>query len=292
MGGKKKDEAPPAAEQVETSTEVAPELETAFERRIARLSEIAEEAEFESGSLLGDVRDLVVDLFKQRPKPWSQLSEMEQRDTVKGIEVTARVIIRKLVTVIAEEDEISVHATLTGYSVDGDTFKLKATAKGDEDTAIQLFRLDGHEVVLISADSKRFNGQRKDPDVQADQLGMGFADAENKDDGKPAGGQGPEGDADLAGEEAGEPVGQSVKTVDDLLMTGDLVQFASGVLKVGINLESSMVEGEDDAGKVVDVRTATTDELAAERERRQDNFDEGAEAAAPEAVEEGEPAST
>jgi hypothetical protein len=142
---------------------------TAFERLIAKLVGIVENAEFTSGTLVGDIRDTMLDLFKSRPKTWSQMSEAEQRDTSKGLENVAKLLLRKLTIVIAEQDEVSVHATLKGYSVKGGAFKLNAEAKGDEETALRLFEMDGHAVVIMSAEAERFFGQRKDADVLADQ---------------------------------------------------------------------------------------------------------------------------
>lgn len=149
---------------------------TAFDRHVERLSRIAEEAEFESGTLVGDIRDGLLDIFKARPKLWSQMSESEQRDLARGLESVAKVVLKKLVIVLAEEENVSVHATLKGYAVDGETFKLKVVAKGDEDTAAELFRMDGHEVILIRADARRHHGQRSDGGVQADQPTLAFSD--------------------------------------------------------------------------------------------------------------------
>lgn len=165
-----------ATEQAATTAQPG-DHETEFDKRLATLNRIAEEAEFESGSLVGDIRDGLLDIVKHRPKPWAQMSQDEQQDLAKALENIARVVIRKVVLIVAEEDEVSVTATLKGYSVKGDTFVLKAEAKGDEDTATQLFRLDGHDVVLISADAKRFMANKKPAVIDPDQRALGFADA-------------------------------------------------------------------------------------------------------------------
>lgn len=155
---------------------------TEFDKRVERLTAIAEAAEFESGTLLGDIRDTMLEQFKHRPKPWSQMSEAEQRDLAKAIENSARTLLRKLVIVIAEEDLPSVSATLKGYSVKGDVFSLKAEARGDEETAIQLFNLDGHDVVIMSASADRFMSQRRDAEVQPDQPGLELPEGQAADE--------------------------------------------------------------------------------------------------------------
>lgn len=170
---------------------------TQFDRRVERLTEIALEAEFTGGTLVGDIRDALLDQYKNRPKPWSQLSADEMRDVNKGLETVAKTLIRKIVLIVAEEDDVSVPATLKGYSVKGDAFQLKIEASGDEDVALELFRMDGHDVVILRADAKRFHGQRKDAEVIEDQASLAFADDKAKDDH-------PDDDSDLAGDDDDE----------------------------------------------------------------------------------------
>lgn len=174
---------------------------TAAERNLERLQRIAEEAEFESGTLVGDIRDGLLDVFKSRLKPWSQMSQGEQADLNRTLESIAKTVLRKLVVVLAEEEDVSVHATLKGYAVDGETFKLKVVAKGDEETATELFRMDGHEVILIRADARRHYGQKRDAETHPDQPGLGFSDPPKAEEELPPP---PADDSDLAGEDPDE----------------------------------------------------------------------------------------
>ena len=166
--------------------ETSPEAETdhidAHNAALDRMVEIATNAEFESGTLVGDIRDTLLDVTKNRPKPWLAMSEQEQRDLAKAFENVAKTFIRKAVQVVAEQDEISVVGTLKGYSAKGGQFSLKVEAQGDEETANQLFRMDGHDLVLMSADASRFMGQKKDPTVDKDQPEIPFADEDVTDE--------------------------------------------------------------------------------------------------------------
>jgi hypothetical protein len=271
----------------------ADDVETAFDRRCARLVAIAEEAEFESGSIVGDIRDALIDQYKQRPKQWHQMSEMEQRDLVRVFETVAKQLVRKVVIVIAEEDEISVHAKLAGWKANGDAFEGKFKAKGDGETALQLFELDGHEIVIISADATRFTGERRPAPVEPDQRPLEFADAPAKS--AQAGAEEPEhpdDDSDLA--DAGGTAKAEDETVanvvtgmierpdpenpDAVLRTpATLEQLAQAApaMSFRVNLKTGLVEalaaGGDpllaDESAWADVREATPEELAAERER-------------------------
>lgn len=258
-GGERAAEAPQAEATASEEDHI-----TAFERRVDRLMEIVEEAEFESGTLVGDIRDTNLEIFKNRPKAWSQLSAGEQGDIVRALEAAAKKVLRKLVIVIAEEDDVSVHATLKGYAVDGDTFKLKVVAKGDEETAAELFRMDGHEVIMIRADARQHHGQRKDAEIQPDQPGLVFSDGGAP---KEIVSTPPADNSDLAEAGGPEPTEEVEDdppevTVLDKLDVNERVNVKTGMI------ERALEGGEN--GDFEDVREATAEELAAERERTAD----------------------
>jgi len=256
---------------------------TAFERNLARLERIAEEADFESGSLVGDIRDALLDLFRARLKPWAQMSAGEQADTNRGLESMAKTLLRKLVRVVAEQDDVSVHATLKGYAVDGDTFKLKVVAKGDAETAAELFNMDGHEVIMIRADARQHFGQRRDGEVIPDQPGLRFEGEEGtaasiSNQGSLAttgdvslGHQAD--DSDLAGpedeDEEDDREGEAIEKLERVNLKTGMVEWIREDFD-----RASVPEGDpfpDEAFE--DVREATAEELAAERERTADFSD-------------------
>lgn len=243
------------------SSDIDPVDSEAFEKRLDDLVELCVNADFESGSLLGDIRDFFIEDCKHRPKSWSQMSSSQQRDYARSAEERARLIIRKVALVIAEQDDITVHATLKGYSADAGTFKLKLVARGDLEVAGQLYALDGHDVVLISADSKRFGGQRKEAENLPDQAKLEFADPGEKapdaiTSEKP---EHPADDSDLAGGPAAEEEPEAVTALDKL-EPGESVDLARGWI----------VKAVADRDTLEDVREATPDELAAERARQAD----------------------
>lgn len=145
------------------------------------VSNLVTTAQFESGSLLGDMVKLIVSLFKDRPKNWSQMSELEQRDMGKAITEKCKTILKRVAMVIAEEDEISIAATLKGYSAKPGEFDLKLSAVSDSETATQLFNLNGHDVLIISADAERFFGSGPEIETDPDNFSLPF-DAETGPD--------------------------------------------------------------------------------------------------------------
>lgn len=185
-------------------------------KNLEKLEELALNCEFESGTLVGDIRDLMLRLYKERAKNWSQLSAGEQRDVVAMTTGVAKTVIRKVVRVVAEEDKVAIHASLKGYSA-SDGFDIKLKSNADEETALELYRMNGREVILTLADASGYEGQRKDPSIDEDQAPLPFADERRE----PEISNGD--DSDLADEDKaneafdGVTLGDVVETINEIL---------------------------------------------------------------------------
>lgn len=142
---------------------------------VDRLIRIAQESEFERGTLVGDVRDTLLDLFKANPRPWDTLKEDQQRAIAGGLETAAKVLIRAVVLVVAEDGEggNTIHAKLESYAEKGG-LKIALTANGDRDTVLALHDAVGQQVVVRRADATRYDGQRRPPAVDPDQPDLQF----------------------------------------------------------------------------------------------------------------------
>lgn len=237
--GKAKDETPPAAEQGNDETasaapasaevsdaatvnsdasaaETAPtpsapgeDRESVHERRMERLHNLVEEAEFESGTAFGDLRDTVLEIVKHRPKLWSAMDQSEQRDLIRFVEAAAKRILAKVVQVVAEQGVDSIDATLTSqFAVKGETLEAKVKVDHiDNDVLADVFKLAGHRIVIISADDKAFSGARKPQDGEPDQPEIPFGDDVRQPAPEPTTASqaqpGPDGDEDLADDDFG-----------------------------------------------------------------------------------------
>lgn len=144
----------------------------------------AEQAELLAGSLVGDMRDAMMEVFKHRPKPWSQMLAGEQRDVATALEYACKRIVNKAVLVLAAEERPSIQAVFKGYA--DKAGELTGTVKfldvQDEDV-LALHRASGKTILLVVADSQAFTGQRRDPDVAEDQGDLEF-DAGTGDEGE------------------------------------------------------------------------------------------------------------
>ena len=53
--------------------------------------------------MAGDVRDMLIDMFKTRPKPWDQMTAAEQSDICKAIDYASREMVKGVVDEIRSE---------------------------------------------------------------------------------------------------------------------------------------------------------------------------------------------
>lgn len=144
-----------------------------------RLGIIATTAPLQTGTLAGDVRDTMLDLFKTRNKTWSQLSEAEQQDIGRALEYAARELVRGVVdTIRSDGHDAPVRAILEGYADKGDVkATLKIKTMGDEDadrTILALHKARGKMVLITVASADDYLGERSAMATDPDQPGLEF----------------------------------------------------------------------------------------------------------------------
>jgi hypothetical protein len=147
------------------------------------LEAAAERAEVIAASLVGDIRDTMMEVFKHRPKAWSQMLAGEQKDVATALEYAAKVIVNKAVLALAAEDRPSIKAVFKGYADKAGelTGTVKFVDVQDADV-LALHRASGKTILLVVADSQAFSGQRREADVDADQKDMEFEADKDDDD--------------------------------------------------------------------------------------------------------------
>lgn len=161
---------------------------TVFDRRLERLTNIAIEADFESGTAFGDLRDCLLNLFKHKPKHWDAMIPSERADTIKTIGDACKVAIGKIVLVVAQDDANSIQGTLDKkWGVNGETIELKVKVdNADGETLVDALKLAGQRVILVSADSNRHMSARRDIHPGEDQVAMQFVSDTKVADLKPS----------------------------------------------------------------------------------------------------------
>lgn len=124
--------------------------------------------ELTADHLRGDVRDALLSWFKATPKPWSALSEKEQRDVAESADICARSVVKQACQHIAAAERPVIVASLIEYKEkDGVEAKLKLPSKGEVIAA--LHEACGREVLLVTAGHEAFMGEAAPAAIDADQ---------------------------------------------------------------------------------------------------------------------------
>lgn len=144
-----------------------------------RLGVIATTAPLQSGTLAGDVRDTLLDMFKTRNKTWSQLSEAEQQDIGRALEYAAREVVKGVVdTIRSDGHDAPVRAILEGYTDKGDVkaqLKIKTINEDDANrTILALHKARGKMVLITIASADDYLGERGALATDPDQPGLEF----------------------------------------------------------------------------------------------------------------------
>lgn len=218
--------------------------EDVFRERTGGMERAADDVEIGLGSMVGDLRDGMIEVFKHRPRPWSQLSAAEQKDVAVALEYAAKVMVRKAVVAIAADGRSSVRAKFEGFSDKGGD--VKGSLKFfdvDEKAVLVLHRASGQEVLLITADSTAYTGERREAPIQRDDPELTF-EAGTDDVHQ-------ESDADLA--EAGEPAAEAPSPADDDALYARAVEAVRDNNEATASfLEKELSIGFDVADKLID----------------------------------------
>jgi hypothetical protein len=127
-----------------------------------------QEITFESRTLVVDVRDLLLDVFKSRPKPWGQMNQEEQTDTAEGLEVFSQKLVQSVVELVASRGQHTITAQLEKFT--GKSGEYQATLKmvGGPAIALDLAQLAGKAVLIVDADAAPFYGVARPADIDRD----------------------------------------------------------------------------------------------------------------------------
>jgi hypothetical protein len=228
----------------------------------------------EAGLIVRNASEWMVDLFKHRPKPWSQLSKAEQRDLIAGIEHNCHELVRQIAEAVVANGAEPVRCLFVGFTDKGDDIKaelkLKAMSLEDTERAVLFFhRARGQHVMVSLASATEFHREPAVDSSEEDQRALGF---------EAGGDEHPEDDSDLvAAADDGSPIPDGGRPplpedTTEVVNTGDQMIIARhGMCEVRVNLKTGMLEvlppGEDSEVGWLDVREASPAELAAERER-------------------------
>jgi hypothetical protein len=128
---------------------------------IERLERRAEDADFDDPFFAkGDLRDLMLTMFRDRPALWSQMNEADQRDLIAVVENAATTIVQKIAQGVAAQGRKEV----TGFTLESLNIKdgLKAVLKGpySHEAMVRLGDAQGKQILVSIPDAGQFDNQR------------------------------------------------------------------------------------------------------------------------------------
>ena len=122
-------------------------------------------------TLRGDTRDAILGWLKTLQKPWSQMSEVEQRDLAGAADRFSGSLVKQACQIIAAGERPRIVATLVEYKEkDGVEAKLKLASKGEIVAA--LHEACGREVLIVTSGAEEFLGEESPAEIDADQPGI------------------------------------------------------------------------------------------------------------------------
>lgn len=121
--------------------------------------------EFDTKSLLADVRDAILSEFKAVDKPWEKQNESEQSRLIQRAEYIAGRLIADVVAIVADKGFSSIPASIDQFTrKDGIKITLKASATVEHIT--QLAEHGMNAVVLVLAEPTKFMGKAKPKETE------------------------------------------------------------------------------------------------------------------------------
>jgi len=120
-----------------------------------------------SDTLFGDLRDAILDRLKHMPKPWTVMTESEQRDMIYGVEQVARHLVHEAVQIIAASGRPAIEARLE--------IKIVIRANRHHGLREQLLDSVGKPVLIVVADEEAYMGERAPAKPEPDQQSLAIA---------------------------------------------------------------------------------------------------------------------
>lgn len=129
-------------------------------------------SELQIETLAGDLRDAMLMRFRNAKRPWSALTEEEQRDLANGMEMAARETVRQAVRLLTSWEWPRAVVKLEELKiVGGDKAQIvgKIAAVNVEENRNVLGDHAGTTMMLLAVDSETFMGARGPAEVDPDQ---------------------------------------------------------------------------------------------------------------------------
>lgn len=124
------------------------------------------DAQMESETLRGDVRDAILSEFKHIDGPWSKAPEGEQERLIRRAEDIAGKLVRGAIDLIAARGLPALPITVGKITVEGAACKGAFECYADDDNLLRIRHLQGARAMFVLASPDRFNGEQKEAETE------------------------------------------------------------------------------------------------------------------------------
>lgn len=122
----------------------------------------------ESTTLLGDLRDALLDRLRNMPKPWAKMSEDEQREQANGCERVAEHLVNEATRIIASKGFPSINGKLVKAQVK-DGMQLQIDVSRHDQQRLTIIDSVGGVVLLVIPQPDMFMGEKEPPKTSLDE---------------------------------------------------------------------------------------------------------------------------
>lgn len=122
-------------------------------------------------TLMGDLRDAILDRLKAMPKPWTTLSEADQREMIQGIEMVARTLVRSAVRLVAANGRPTLEGVLSQCTVK-DGIKATVILSRHDPLRESLLNAVNEQILIVVADAEAYMGEKAPANPDPDQRAM------------------------------------------------------------------------------------------------------------------------
>lgn len=159
------------AESESTDEGERPDYEAESSAATEAIEQIADNfnpADFEN--IAGDVLSMLLEIFKHRPRPWSQMSEGEHSDLIEALRQASRKVVNGVVRKLAEREFDSVTAKLISYADKAEkaSVSLEIGAPTGDDVS-KLHNWKQKHVLIVNADAQVYMGEKNSAVPEPDQ---------------------------------------------------------------------------------------------------------------------------
>jgi len=131
--------------------------------------ELPEDIEASTAKIFGDTRDVLLTHIRAMTKPWSRMTEDEQRNKIDAFSRAAEDVVRRAVGLVTRQGFDNVPVKLGRFTVDSGNIKGSFEAVYGERSVVALGDHGGRTAVLVLADADDYMGESAPPVVDPDE---------------------------------------------------------------------------------------------------------------------------